>query len=148
MATKLNHFRSGYESLIAQDLEQRGIHYEFEKQKLPYLSTVRGGVCPSCGHKPVAKTRQYQPDFFIPRSDGSVLIVEAKGRFPSTDRSKMRDVKKANPTLDIRILFQKRSGKAAAEAQAWCDKFGFICAFGHHVPQEWIDDESTAQHNT
>ena len=134
----MNCYRSGYESLIGQDLDARGIKYGFETHEVEYQSPIRCGRCTACGSKRVAKARKYSPDFSIPRDDGTTLIVEAKGRFPSTDRSKMRDVKKSNPSLDIRILFQKRSAKQASIVQAWCDKNGYICAFGHHVPEEWL----------
>jgi len=136
----VNNYRSGYESLVGQDLQARGIYFEFEKLKIKYVSSVRGGVCTACGSKKVGKARVYTPDFVIPRDPNPEhnLIVEAKGRFPSTDKSKMRDIKKANPALDIRILFQKRSSKQASECQAWADKNGFRCAFGTHVPDEWL----------
>ena len=135
---RLNHYRSGYESMIGQDLDERGIEYGFEASTIEYHSRVRGGSCASCGSKHVVKARKYKVDFTIPRVDGTVLYIEAKGRFPSTDRSKMRDVRKSNPTLDIRLLFQKRSKAQTVAVQTWCDKFGFTCAFGHHIPQEWL----------
>ena len=135
----MNHYRSGYESQIGQDLVLRNIDFEFEKQTFDYVSGVRGGVCMECGSKKTGKNRKYTPDFIIPR-DGPFkdLIVEAKGRFPSTDRSKMRDVRKANPDLDIRMLFQKRSKAQMLIISTWCEKFGFKYAFGSFVPEEWL----------
>jgi len=135
----MNFYRSGFEGQIAEDLYARGIHFGYETVSMDYVSTVRGGVCMDCGSKKCGKRRKYTPDFAVLRNKGHVLYVEAKGRFPSTDRSKMRDVKRANPDVDIRILFQKSSRPQMAKLQAWCDKFGFICAFGSSIPAEWID---------
>lgn len=130
-------YRSGFESRIGQDLQEREEPFTFEEETLDYVSRVRGGVCLDCGSKKSGKRRKYTPDFVLKNGR---LIVEAKGRFPSTDRSKMRDVKKAHPSRDIRILFQKRAAGQQAQLQAWADKFGFIVAFGDKVPQEWLDE--------
>ena len=138
----MNYYRSGYESQIAQDLEARDVSFSFEESTFDYISTVRGGVCTACGSTKTGKKRKYTPDFIVPRGlCRRPLVVEAKGRFPSTDRSKMRDVRKAHQEMDIRILFQKRSKKQAAIVAAWCDKNQFTYAFGTSVPQEWIDDQ-------
>ena len=130
--------RNGFEFAIYMDLLNRGVEFQYEKHTLPYTTRVVGGECALCGHKTVVKNRKYLPDYTIVRSDDTVLIVEAKGRFPSTDRSKMRDVKKAYPQMDIRILFQKSSKKRMQEYSAWADKNGFPHAFGSEVPEHWL----------
>lgn len=135
----MNNYRSGYESQIGQDLDERGIDYDFERLAISYSSPVRGGVCCACGSKKTGKARKYTPDFVIRKADESLLLVEAKGRLPSTDRSKMRDVKKAYPALDIRFLFQARTKPRMAELVRWCDKNGFAYAFGNQVPSEWLE---------
>jgi hypothetical protein len=135
----VNFYRSGFEGQIAEDLFHRGVAFEYETETFSYLSTVRGGVCMACGSKKCGKSRQYTPDFVVPKNSGGKLYIEAKGRFPSTDRSKMRDVKRAHPDLDLRILFQKTSRPQMNKLQAWADKFGFPCAFGNTVPAEWLE---------
>lgn len=130
--------RSGYEYKIRDWLDEQSIDYEYEKLVLEYTSTVRGGICTECGGKKVGKKRKYTPDFVITRSDYSELIVEAKGRFTSADRSKMRDVRKAHPNRDIRMLFQNRYGKAKQDCIAWCEKNSFDYAFGIEVPSTWL----------
>lgn len=132
------HYRSGFESRIGQDLNERGIEHGFETVVLSYTSTVRGGSCLECGSKKVGKARKYTPDFIIPRAGHSTLYVEAKGRLPSTDRSKMRDVKKAWPDLDIRFLFQRRSKVEMTKLINWCEKNGFACHFEDKVPEHWL----------
>jgi len=129
--------RSGYEYQIRDDLLARGVDFDYESEVIEYTSAVRGARCIECGAK-VMKPRKYTPDFVIVRSDQSKLYVEAKGRFPSTDRSKMRDIRRCNQHLDIRILFQRRSKKEMASLQAWADKNGFDCAFGTEVPSTWL----------
>lgn len=135
-----NNYRSGYEGQIGQDLDKRGVAYDFERFTLPYTSPVRGGSCLTCGSKKTGKARKYTPDFIFRKQDESFLVVEAKGRFPSTDRSKMRDVKKAYPEMDIRILFQKRSKPQMDILIRWCDKNGFPYAFGNQVPPQWLEE--------
>jgi len=130
--------RSGYEFQIRDDLRRRSVDFEYESEVLEYVSTVRGGKCCDCGGTKVGKGRKYTPDFVIVRGDYSKLYIEAKGRLTSTDRSKMRDVKKAHPHLDIRLLFQARYGKAKADVSQWAEKFGFDYAFGIEVPQTWL----------
>lgn len=130
--------RSGYEYQVRDTLTAANIDFKYEPIVLEYTSTVRGGVCTECNSRKVGKKRKYTPDFVITRVDYSELIIEAKGRFTSTDRSKMRDVKKAHPHLDIRMLFQKRYGKAKQDCITWCEKFGFDYAFGNTVPETWL----------
>lgn len=129
--------RSGYEYQIRDDLTARDIAFGYESEVLEYTSTVRGGVCRDCGSKKIGKLRKYTPDFVIPRAQGK-LIVEAKGRLTSTDRSKMRDVKREHPELDIRFMFQNRSLKEQVAVATWCTKFNFLYAFGTEIPDSWI----------
>jgi hypothetical protein len=130
--------RSGYEYQVRDALIKMGVDFDYEVDTFEYMSTVRGGVCSECGCRKVGKKRKYTPDFSVTRGDYSEVYIEAKGRFPSTDRSKMRDVRKSNPTLDIRILFQERSAKQKAEVVRWCEKFDFDYAFGTRPPEEWV----------
>lgn len=134
----MNFYRSGFEGQIADDLRSRGVAFEYEKEVLDYTSAVRGGECMECGCKKVGKKRKYTPDYVIQRGCAGPLYIEAKGRFPSTDRSKMRDVQRAHPDKDIRILFQKSSKAQEAALRKWCNKFKFVCAFGYRVPDEWL----------
>lgn len=129
--------RSGYEYQIRDNLHERGIDFGYESEVLEYTSRVRSTCCDKCGSCQVSKKRKYTPDFIIPIPRGT-LYVEAKGRLTSTDRSKMRDVKRSHPDKDIRFLFQKRSLKELAIVAAWCDKNGFEYAVGTEVPVDWL----------
>lgn len=135
--------RSGYEYQVRDWLDANNIDYEYETETLSYESPVRGARCSECGAK-VTKPRKYTPDFVIFRPEPfdprawNKLYVECKGRFPSTDRSKMRDVKKCHPDLDIRMLFQRRSKKDTESIAKWCEKFGFKYHFGVDIPTDWL----------
>lgn len=110
-----------FELNIAQDLEKRGVPFDYEKVKLTY--TVE---------------HTYKPDFGV----GGKVIIEAKGYFTSADRSKLLAVKRANPEIDLRLLFMRASNKLNKESETtyadWADKHGFTWAEGTSVPAEWI----------
>ena len=129
--------RSGYEYQVRDCLYAEHVDFEYESEVLDFTSLVRGSKCSECGAK-VYKQRKYTPDFIIHRSDQSKLYIEAKGRFLSKDRSKMRDVKRCHPHLDIRMLFQRRSKKEMAALVTWCEKFGFDYHFGVDIPGSWL----------
>ena len=76
--------RSHLEEQVADLLEQLNVDYEYESDKLSYVIEAK-----------------YIPDFKV----GDVYL-EAKGYFPADQRRKMKAVKKANPELDIRFIFQ------------------------------------------
>lgn len=104
---------------MKKDLESRKISFEYEPIRIPY-----------------AITHTYKPDFIL--SNG--VIVEAKGRFLGSDRTKHLKIKEQHPSLDIRFLFMKdqylRKGSKTKYSD-WCNKHGFIYAFGTSIPNEW-----------
>jgi hypothetical protein len=119
-------FRSGLEKKVAALLDDLGVGFEYEAQKLPYVLECN-----------------YTPDFILP----SGIILETKGQFTPEDRRKMLAVIKAHPELDIRMVFQapfnrieKRSKTTYA---AWCDRHKIKwCAF-HSIPVEWLKTPSS-----
>lgn len=79
---------------------------------------------------------EYIPDFRLPNG----IIVEAKGFFDATDRTKMLRVKQANPTADIRFIFMadnKINPKSKTRYTDWCKKHGFLCHVGKSIPESW-----------
>lgn len=94
---------------------------------------------------PYVIEKNYIPDFTIDLKDGRRIYVEAKGRFAYEDRVKMEAVKKTNPDLDIRIVFQsdapgviRKGGKL--RPTDWAKRHGFPCAVGE-IPQTWFNDD-------
>jgi hypothetical protein len=126
VATKYG-FRSGLEERIAEQLDQLGVEYTYEKVKLKYI-------------KP-ASSHVYTPDFVLANG----IIVETKGRFLAPDRQKHILVKRHNPELDIRFVFSNsnaRISKASKTTYAmWCRKNNYLFS-DKVIPQEWIDEPS------
>ena len=118
-------FRSGLEERVAEQLDQLGVSYTYEKVKLKYI-------------KP-ASSHVYTPDFQLPNG----IIVETKGRFLAPDRQKHLLVKRHNPDLDIRFVFSNsnaRISKASKTTYAmWCRKNGYKFA-DKTIPEEWINE--------
>ena len=77
--------RSKLEEKVAQLLNELGVSFEYESTKVPYILQCN-----------------YTPDFLLPNG----VYLETKGHLTPEDRRKMVAVKKANPDLDIRFVFQ------------------------------------------
>jgi len=131
----MNKYRSKYEANIAKDLKARRIKFEYETIKIPYYLSKKGR-CKFCSSGVVFVHKVYTPDFII----GSI-ILEAKGRFISSDRTKMLAAKEANPNLDIRMLFMRDqwcTKKKRKKYSDWCNDHNIKFAFGTSVPLSWI----------
>jgi len=132
-----NKYKSSFERGIAINLTKRGIPFEYESISLKYYLKPKGkkGKCHECGSTQISIEHTYIPDFIIGN-----LVIEAKGYFDSKTRSKMISVKKANPTLDIRMLFMFDNWVTKLKKQRysdWCNKNGFVYAI-MVVPDEWL----------
>lgn len=132
-------FRSNAERKVSEWLTRAGLEWEFETVVLPYTSTVTSGLCELCGSTDaVVQRRKYWPDFFLP---GKNIFIEVKGRLTSPDRRKMRDVKRAYPDKDIRILLlsnNKIDSRRPDRYSDWCKKNNYIYAL-KELPIEWFD---------
>ncbi|WP_313392053.1 hypothetical protein [Sphingobium yanoikuyae] len=104
-------YRNPYEARCARDL---GAGWEYEAIKLPY--TIE---------------HVYVPDF-IDRA--AKRIVEAKGRYPASDRKKMLAVKAANPDWTYEIWFMNPEAPinkgSKTTNRAWAEKHGFVAKQG------------------
>jgi len=114
-------FRSGLEEKVADLLSNLGVSYEYESTKVPYILQCN-----------------YTPDFLLKNG----VFLETKGHLTEEDRRKMKAVKKANPDLDIRFVFQAPfnkiyKGSKTTYAQ-WAEKNGFEWAAYHSIPVEWF----------
>lgn len=116
-------FRSGLEQDNAKLLEEHNVNYEYEKFKIKFT----------------AKPRTYTPDFRL--SNG--IIIETKGRFIPSDRTKHLLIKEQHPELDIRFVFsnsRQRLSKTSTQTYGgWCERHGFLYADGL-VPVEWMKE--------
>jgi hypothetical protein len=124
VATKYG-FRSGLEERIAEQLDQSGVEYTYEKVKLKYIRPASEHI--------------YTPDFVLANG----IIVETKGRFLAPDRQKHILVKKHNPELDIRFVFSNSNARISKTSKTtyamWCRKHGYLFA-DKTIPEEWLNE--------
>lgn len=138
-------FRSGFEKGLASSLDSRGIKYSYEDLQLPYVrkQKVPTKVREIHGLPSDFSTmtyHKYTPDFLLENG----IVVEAKGRFKSSDRTKMLAVCARNPHLDIRMVFQRDQrlypGSTTTYSE-WCDLKGIKYSVGK-IPSAWAEEAS------
>jgi len=121
-------YRSTFEYQAALDFDRRGIKYKYEPFTLTYE---------------VNEARKYTPDFAL---EGSPFYLEFKGWLTLADRKKALRVRRDNPEVEIRFVFQNSTNKIRKGSKTtyanWCDNNGFKWA-DVYVPQEWIDETTT-----
>ena len=114
-------FRSQLEKRIATLLTTLGVSYEYESTKVPY--TIQ---------------HNYLPDFVLPNH----VYLEAKGYWEPSDRRKVLAVKRDNPDIDLRMVFQapynKISKKSKTTYAQWCDKHDIPWCSYTNIPGEWL----------
>jgi predicted nuclease of restriction endonuclease-like RecB superfamily len=81
--------RNRFEEAIRKQIRKTKIVYQYEGETIPFIIASH-----------------YTPDFILYTPLGKVY-VECKGYFRPEDRRKMVAVKRLNPKMDLRILFQK-----------------------------------------
>lgn len=126
----MNRYRNKYEEKTGAYLEDRGVDFEYESEKLPYV--VEG---------------KYIPDFIIRTRSGAKLYIETKGNGRSFDgpaRRKLVAVKAQNPGIDIRIVFYsdgkvgpKRKDGTFMRQSDWAMKHGFEYSI-RDIPESWL----------
>lgn len=118
-------FRSGLEARTAKSLKAKGIKFQYEEIKVPWIDT---------------RNKTYTPDFVL--SNG--IIVETKGRFISSDRMKHLMVKQQHPELDIRFVFSNPSAKLTKGSKTtygmWCEKHGYLYS-KETIPEAWLREK-------
>ena len=126
-------YRSGLEEKISQGLQEMGIPFGYETERIAYVQPV--------------KNRTYTPDFVITTKSGKTLYIEAKGRFVTANRTSMNMVRDSNPDLDIRFIFSnpnQRISKTSKTTYAmWCERNNWqYTKFDPNqvVPREWLDE--------
>ena len=119
-------YRSRLEERIADQLDEAGISFQYENRKVKYTVPARNAT--------------YTPDF-----DLGPYLIEAKGYFRSAaDRQKLVLVKRDNPDVQIRLVFQKANNpiyKGSPTTYAkWAEDHGFQWADGGVIPDEWLKE--------
>ena len=121
MTTKTSKYRSKLEERLATLLTTLGISYEYESEKVSY--TIQ---------------HHYTPDFVLPNH----TYLEAKGYWDAADRRKILAVKKDNPDMDLRMVFQAPyntiSKKSKTTYAMWCEKHNIPWTSYHDIPLDWL----------
>ena len=118
---KTSKFRSKLEEKVADLLSQLDVDYEYETKKIPYVIQ-----------------HNYTPDFVLPNS----VILECKGYWDAADRRKIKQVKKDNPDIDLRMVFQSPyitiSRKSKTTYAQWCEKLEIPWTSFNNIPLDWL----------
>ncbi len=115
-------FRSKFEKDIALSLKREGVDFEYETLKIKFT-----------------KLAVYTPDFIFPNG----VIIEAKGFFKPSDRTKHILIQQQHPEYDIRFLFQNANNRLTKKSNttysAWCDRHGFKWCH-KKIPSSWTQN--------
>ena len=118
---KEHKFRSKLEEKVATLLKELGVSYEYESTQIPYVIQ-----------------HNYTPDFVLP----NYKYLEAKGYWAPEDRRKILAVKRDNPDVDLRMIFQSPyntiSKKSKTTYAQWCDKHDIPWTSYKDIPIEWL----------
>ena len=121
MTKKISKFKSKLEERLATLLTTLGVSYEYESEKVAY--TIQ---------------HNYNPDFVLPNH----TYLEAKGYWSPADRRKILSVKKDNPDMDLRMVFQapfnKINKKSKTTYAMFCEKHDIPWTAYHNIPLEWL----------
>ena len=121
MTKKTSKYRSKLEERLATLLTTLGISYEYESEKVSY--TIQ---------------HHYTPDFVLPNH----TYLEAKGYWDAADRRKILAVKKDNPDMDLRMVFQAPYNKINKNSKTtyamWCEKHDIPWPAYHDIPIDWL----------
>ena len=114
-------YRSNLEKDIANLLEGLGVSFQYESEKLSY--TIE---------------HNYTPDFVLP----NYVYLEAKGYWDAADRRKVLAVKRDNPDIDLRMVFQSPyntiSKKSKTTYAKWCEKHEIPWTSYKDIPIDWL----------
>ena len=114
-------YRSKLEENVANLLQGLGVSYEYESERVSY--TIQ---------------HHYTPDFVLPNH----VLLETKGYWDPADRRKILAVKKDNPYLDLRMVFQspynKINKKSKTTYAMWCEKHDIPWTSYHNITLEWL----------
>lgn len=117
-------YRSKSEERFAGHLNDLGVAYEYEPKDKKVRYTIE-------------REASYLPDFIL---DGHSFILEVKGYLSPADRAKYIRIKKSNPGIDIRFVFDRASNKLNKTSQTtyamWAEKNGFMWC-EKIIPPNW-----------
>ena len=105
-------YRSMSEVRFAALLKRNGLPFKYEMDTLTYEYAPQ----------------KYTPDFSIEQGNTKIML-EYKGKLDAITRRKMRAIKKSNPDVDLRIVFEKPNNKLYHGSKMryfeWAERYGF-----------------------
>ena len=122
MTETTSKFRSGLEKQVADLLSNLGITYEYETTRIAYQIQ-----------------HHYTPDFILPNKH---VLLECKGYWDAKDRRKIKTIKKQNPDLDLRMVFQapynRISKKSKTTYAQYCERHDIPWTSYANIPLKWL----------
>ena len=123
------------EVVFAQTCDSLNIPWQYEPESFEWVP-------------PLA---MYTPDFKIECEDGSYFWIEYKGYLRDKEKTKMREIRKQRPDLNIRFVFEdalkpvagarkRKDGTKQSHAE-WAIKNGYRWA-NKFIPMEWLKGAS------
>jgi len=150
---KKDGFDSLFEKTIKDNLERMQKYYDFKfyyhdprsnlywfnfnkwSSKYKSLGFEKSEICGDRIH------HIYEPDFLVDTENGSFLI-ESKGFLSSSDRTKMIEVKKQNPEIEIKFIFKTVTPligfKKPKTNVQWAIENGFDYSVGTLINKNWF----------
>ena len=122
-------------------MEEQGIEFDYEPEKINYIYPVKNGYCSDCGGVSVGRRAIYTTDF---RIHSSGIWVEAKGKWDGQGRTKILAVLSTSDAITVdnfRMLFMYNNWITKAHKMTymdWCERHDIIAAVGKTIPKEWL----------
>lgn len=107
-----------FENLVLEELRESEVPFIFEGLKVTYTYNA-----------------VYKPDIVLENG----VLIEIKTYLPYDEQRKLRAIKETNPSLDLRLVFEKPDKllpNSKLTHGQWATKYGFMWAEGK-VPAEW-----------
>jgi len=118
--SKKSKYRSKFERATAEFLRTQLVAFLYEPTRVAYT-----------------KTHFYTPDFYLTKKG---IFIETKGRFTSSDRTKMEQVIEEHPELDIRLCFMRDNylyKGSNTKYSDWCEA-RMIRYCIKEIPKSWL----------
>jgi len=134
-------YKSQYEYKVSRHLEEEGINFLYEPEKIPYVYPIKNSICIDCGGRNAGRRATYTPDFYLTDYD---LWIETKGKWDSAGRTKILSVLESDNKLtkdNFRMLFMYDNWLTSNKKQryvAWCVSQEIVAAAGDVLPLEWL----------
>lgn len=136
-AKRKDGYRSGFEAVVAKNLERARVRFQYEAQKFTVLVPEHLRLCRKCGSQSVDRKATYLIDFKL----GDGWFIEAKGKLTSKNRSMLVAYRRMYPDHRFYLLFQ-RNNKLSKTSKLrygdWCQKHSIQFAIGTQPPATWL----------